>query len=95
MVAENLSEEEITGLMEMFKSMDTDSSRTITLDELRNGFSNLGSKVSESEVRQLMEAVPSLVLFSTTVIAAVRFTANEYQTLVCQRSVHYSSSIIL
>ncbi|KAF7810382.1 calcium-dependent protein kinase 1-like [Senna tora] len=55
-IAENLSEEEIIGLKEMFKSMDTDNSGTITYDELKAGLPKLGTKLSESEVRQLMEA---------------------------------------
>ncbi|RCV16320.1 hypothetical protein SEVIR_3G131100v4 [Setaria viridis] len=55
-VAENLSEEEIVGLKEMFKSLDTDNSGTITLEELRTGLPKLGTKISESEIRQLMEA---------------------------------------
>eukprot|EP01018_Ginkgo_biloba_P037830 Gb_11259 [translate_table: standard] len=55
-IAENLSEEEIMGLKEMFKSMDTDSSGTITFEELKAGLAKQGSKISESEVRQLMEA---------------------------------------
>ncbi|CAK8579262.1 unnamed protein product [Lathyrus sativus] len=55
-IAENLSEEEIIGLKEMFKSMDTDNSGTITFEELKAGLPKLGSKMSESEVRQLMEA---------------------------------------
>ncbi|KAL0015912.1 hypothetical protein SO802_002981 [Lithocarpus litseifolius] len=55
-IAENLSEEEIMGLKEMFKSMDTDSSGTITYEELKAGIPKLGSKLSESEVKQLMEA---------------------------------------
>uniref|UniRef100_A0A0E0PRU2 non-specific serine/threonine protein kinase n=1 Tax=Oryza rufipogon TaxID=4529 RepID=A0A0E0PRU2_ORYRU len=55
-VAENLSEEEIVGLKEMFKSLDTDNSGTITLEELRAGLPKLGTKISESELRQLMEA---------------------------------------
>ncbi|TVU20110.1 hypothetical protein EJB05_36303, partial [Eragrostis curvula] len=55
-VAENLSEEEIVGLKEMFKSLDTDSSGTITLEELRTGLPKLGTKITESELRQLMEA---------------------------------------
>ncbi|CAL1375203.1 unnamed protein product [Linum trigynum] len=55
-IAENLSEEEIMGLREMFKSMDTDNSGTITYEELRAGLPKLGTKLSESEVRQLMEA---------------------------------------
>ncbi|KAJ1405959.1 Serine/threonine-protein kinase, active site [Sesbania bispinosa] len=56
-IAENLSEEEIIGLKEMFKSMDTDNSGTITFEELKAGLPKLGSKLSESEVRQLMEAI--------------------------------------
>ncbi|WJX48072.1 Mitogen-activated protein kinase cpk1 [Trifolium repens] len=55
-IAENLSEEEIIGLKEMFKSMDTDDSGTITFEELKAGLPKLGSKMTESEVRQLMEA---------------------------------------
>ncbi|XP_010251583.1 PREDICTED: calcium-dependent protein kinase 1-like [Nelumbo nucifera] len=55
-IAENLSEEEIMGLKEMFKSMDTDNSGTITFEELKVGLPKLGTKVSESEVKQLMEA---------------------------------------
>lgn len=56
-VAENLSEEEIMGLKAMFKSIDTDNSGTITLDELRAGLPKLGTRISEPELRQLMEAV--------------------------------------
>ncbi|CAL9079391.1 unnamed protein product [Musa textilis] len=58
-VAESLSEEEIMGLKEMFKSMDTDNSGTITFEELKAGLpklGNLGIKISESDIRQLMEA---------------------------------------
>ncbi|XP_073302772.1 calcium-dependent protein kinase 1-like isoform X1 [Primulina huaijiensis] len=55
-IAENLSEEEIIGLKEMFKSMDTDNSGTITFEELKAGLPKLGTKLSESEARQLMEA---------------------------------------
>nr|GME06748.1 calcium-dependent protein kinase 1 [Ipomoea batatas] len=55
-IAENLSEEEIIGLKEMFKSIDTDDSGTITYEELKAGLTKMGTKLSESEVRQLMEA---------------------------------------
>ncbi|KAL1355758.1 calcium-dependent protein kinase 1 [Arachis hypogaea] len=55
-IAESLSEEEIIGLKEMFKSMDTDNSGTVTFEELKAGLPKLGTKLSESEVRQLMEA---------------------------------------
>lgn len=56
-IAENLSTEEIKGLKQMFKNMDTDHSGTITYEELKNGLSRLGSKLTESEVKQLMDAV--------------------------------------
>ncbi|GAA0162773.1 non-receptor serine/threonine protein kinase [Lithospermum erythrorhizon] len=55
-IAESLSEEEIIGLKEMFKSIDADNSGTITFEELKEGLKKLGTKLSESEVRQLMEA---------------------------------------
>ncbi|XP_042520551.1 calcium-dependent protein kinase 2-like [Macadamia integrifolia] len=55
-IAENLSEEEIKGLKAMFANMDTDKSGTITYEELKTGLARLGSKLSEAEVQQLMEA---------------------------------------
>ncbi|XAR62372.1 Non-specific serine/threonine protein kinase [Bertholletia excelsa] len=55
-IARCLSEEEIMGLKQMFKSMDADNSGTITLDELKQGLAKQGTKLSESEVEQLMEA---------------------------------------
>lgn len=44
------------GLKQMFKGMDTDNSGTITLEELKQGLSKSGTKLTESEVQQLMEA---------------------------------------
>ena len=41
----------------MFTNMDTDNSGTITFEELKTGLARLGSKLSETEVQQLMEAV--------------------------------------
>ncbi|XP_075481479.1 calcium-dependent protein kinase 2-like [Primulina tabacum] len=55
-IAESLSEEEIKGLKAMFTNMDTDKSGTITYEELKTGLARLGSKLSEAEVKQLMEA---------------------------------------
>uniref|UniRef100_A0A5B6YJU8 non-specific serine/threonine protein kinase n=1 Tax=Davidia involucrata TaxID=16924 RepID=A0A5B6YJU8_DAVIN len=55
-IAGCLSEEEIMGLKQMFKAMDTDNSGTITLEELKQGLSKQGTKLSEYEVKQLMEA---------------------------------------
>ncbi|KAG5516618.1 hypothetical protein RHGRI_037371 [Rhododendron griersonianum] len=55
-IAENLFEEELVGFKEMFKSIDTNNSGTVTFEELKAGLPKLGTKLSESEVRQLMEA---------------------------------------
>jgi len=59
-IAENLSDEEIKGLKQMFNNIDTDRSGTITYEELKSGLSKLGSKLSESEIKQLMDAVSSV-----------------------------------
>ncbi|XP_044480242.1 calcium-dependent protein kinase 29-like [Mangifera indica] len=55
-IAENLTTEEIKGLREMFNNMDTDGSGTITFEELKDGLRRLGSKLSETEIKQLMDA---------------------------------------
>ncbi|KAK3025542.1 hypothetical protein RJ639_041020, partial [Escallonia herrerae] len=55
-IAENLSSDEIQGLKAMFANMDTDHSGTITYEELKTGLARLGSKLTEAEVKQLMEA---------------------------------------
>ncbi|CAD6343979.1 unnamed protein product [Miscanthus lutarioriparius] len=55
-IAGCLSEEEITGLKEMFKNIDKDDSGTITLEELKNGLAKHGTKLSDGEIQQLMEA---------------------------------------
>lgn len=66
-IAENLSTEEIKGLKETFNNIDTDGSGTITYEELRDGLSRLGSKLTEAEIKQLMDAVrtnqPSYFLY--------------------------------
>ncbi|XP_022863451.1 calcium-dependent protein kinase 17-like [Olea europaea var. sylvestris] len=59
-IAGCLSEEEIMGLKQMFKrmeSMDTDTSGTITVEELRQGLANQGTRLTVTEVKQLMESV--------------------------------------
>ncbi|KAI9114725.1 hypothetical protein K1719_014423 [Acacia pycnantha] len=55
-IAGCLSEEEIIGLKEMFKGMDTDNSGTITIEELKQGLAKQGIKLSEQEVKQLLDA---------------------------------------
>lgn len=56
-IAESLSEEEIGGLKELFKMIDTDNSGTITFDELKDGMRRVGSELMESEIQALMNAV--------------------------------------
>jgi len=48
--------------------MDTDNSGTITIEELKQGLAKQGTKLSEQEVKQLMEAVSYLPpsIFSVT-----------------------------
>lgn len=55
-IAESLSEEEIAGLREMFKAMDTDNSGAITFDELKAGLRKYGSTLKDTEIRDLMDA---------------------------------------
>ncbi|CAL9137370.1 unnamed protein product [Musa hybrid cultivar] len=55
-IAESLSEEEIGGLKELFKMIDTDNSGTITFDELKEGLRRVGSELMESEIHALMDA---------------------------------------
>nr|XP_043631549.1 calcium-dependent protein kinase 20-like [Erigeron canadensis] len=55
-IAESLSEEEIAGLKEMFKMMDSDGSGKITLEELKDGLEKVGANLKDSEVIRLMEA---------------------------------------
>ncbi|GAA0153752.1 non-receptor serine/threonine protein kinase [Lithospermum erythrorhizon] len=55
-IAESLSEEEIAGLREMFKMIDTDNSGQITYEELKAGLERVGANLKESEIYDLMQA---------------------------------------
>ncbi|RWW11960.1 hypothetical protein BHE74_00034424 [Ensete ventricosum] len=56
-IAEHLSEDEIAGLKEMFKMIDTDNSGQITFEELKAGLERVGANLQESEIYALMQAV--------------------------------------
>lgn len=56
-IAEHLSEEEIAGLKEMFKMIDTDNSGQISFEELKDGLKRFGATLNESEIYDLMQAV--------------------------------------
>ncbi|MFS7915281.1 putative calcium-dependent protein kinase 5 CAMK-CDPK family [Helianthus anomalus] len=55
-IASKLSEEEIAGLKQMFKAIDTDSSGYITFEELKAGLKRFGSNLNESEIYKLMQS---------------------------------------
>ncbi|KAI6696565.1 calcium-dependent protein kinase 20 isoform X1 [Syzygium oleosum] len=55
-MAEILSEEEIAGLKEMFKMIDTDNSGNITVEELKVGLEKVGANLKDSEINGLMQA---------------------------------------
>ncbi|XP_073151313.1 calcium-dependent protein kinase 26-like [Henckelia pumila] len=55
-IAESLSEEEIAGLREMFKMIDTDNSGYITFEELKAGLKRFGANLNEPEIHNLMKA---------------------------------------
>ncbi|XP_020225353.1 calcium-dependent protein kinase 26 [Cajanus cajan] len=55
-IAENLSEEEISELKVVFKMIDTDNSGQITLEKLKVGLKMLGANLSEPEILDLMQA---------------------------------------
>jgi calcium-dependent protein kinase len=68
-IAENIDTEEIQGLKAMFANIDTDNSGTITYEELKEGLAKLGSKLTEAEVKQLMDAVS----WSKTIFSPIPF----------------------
>lgn len=56
-IAESMSEDEIAGLKELFKMIDTDNSGQITFEELKAGLNRVGANLKESEIYDLMQAV--------------------------------------
>ncbi|XWS59349.1 hypothetical protein CRYUN_Cryun08bG0113900 [Craigia yunnanensis] len=55
-IAQRLSEEEIAGLKEIFKMIDTDNSGQITYEELKTGLKRFGANLAETEFHALMKA---------------------------------------
>lgn len=58
-IAENLSEEEISGLKELFKMIDTDNTGQITFEKLKAGLKMFGANLNEFEIFDLLSAVSS------------------------------------
>ena len=76
-IAEGLSEEEIKGLKTMFENMDMDKSGSITYEELKMGLNRHGSKLSETEVKQLMEAVSVIIISHFSLLPFVDLNKNK------------------
>ncbi|CAH9062801.1 unnamed protein product [Cuscuta europaea] len=55
-IAEHLSVEEMAGIKEVFKLMDTSNNGKINMNELRVGMQKLGHQITDSELQILMEA---------------------------------------
>ncbi|KAG8073291.1 hypothetical protein GUJ93_ZPchr0006g45916 [Zizania palustris] len=55
-IAERLSEEEIAGLREMFKAVDTKNRGAITFGELRECLRRYGAEFKDTEISNIMEA---------------------------------------
>lgn len=55
-IAKRLSEEEIAGLKEMFKMIDTDNSGQISYEELKTGLKKFGASLDEKEFQALMQS---------------------------------------
>lgn len=71
-IAERLSEEEIGGLKELFKMIDTDNSGTITFEELKVGLKKVGSQLMEHEIKSLMEAVNNLLTIWHEIVLSIK-----------------------
>lgn len=89
-IAENLSEEEISELKVAFKMIDTDNSGQITLEKLKAGLKMLGNNLSEPEILDLMQAVSistessynSLVLNKPTFLSFFSCLAKQFLLIV-------------
>ncbi|KAL4576850.1 hypothetical protein LXL04_012950 [Taraxacum kok-saghyz] len=55
-IASKLSEEEIAGLKQMFKMIDTDNSGYITFNELKDGLKRCGADLDESDIHDLIQS---------------------------------------
>ncbi|XVF63626.1 hypothetical protein PTKIN_Ptkin09bG0101600 [Pterospermum kingtungense] len=75
----------------MFKNIDTDGSGTITVEEFRDGLARLGSKQTEAEIKQLMDAADvdkigtiDYIEFRTNIEHQCRFEREDKIANACQ-----------
>eukprot|EP01026_Neomeris_dumetosa_P077859 TRINITY_DN840_c0_g1_i1.p1 TRINITY_DN840_c0_g1~~TRINITY_DN840_c0_g1_i1.p1 ORF type:complete len:408 (-),score=64.15 TRINITY_DN840_c0_g1_i1:368-1591(-) len=55
MIGQNLKEDEITGLKELFQSIDDNGDGTITLNELRKAMHDWGHKLQDDQLEEIMK----------------------------------------
>ncbi|XP_019168314.1 PREDICTED: calcium-dependent protein kinase 24 [Ipomoea nil] len=55
-VAENLSQDQVESIKEMFHMMDTDKNGNLSFEELKDGLSMMGQPVADHDVQLLMDA---------------------------------------
>ena len=56
-MADNLPQEQIAGIKQMFHMMDTDKNGNLTFEELKDGLQMIGHPVADPDVQMLMDAV--------------------------------------
>uniref|UniRef100_A0A0D6R1X9 non-specific serine/threonine protein kinase n=1 Tax=Araucaria cunninghamii TaxID=56994 RepID=A0A0D6R1X9_ARACU len=74
-IAEHLSVEEVEGIRDMFKTMDTDNNGAVSFEELKAGLQKVGSQLTEQEVHLLMETADKngMLDFEEFVAVSVHF----------------------
>eukprot|EP00798_Chlamydomonas_sp_ICE-L_P009037 gene9037-16159_t len=85
-VGQHLSPDEITGLQELFKSIDEDASGTITVGEMRKAMTNWGHKISEEDLNKLMSVADvdgdGLIDYNEFVAATMHMSMLEKEDLL-------------
>eukprot|EP01025_Chloroclados_australasicus_P061445 TRINITY_DN80714_c0_g1_i1.p1 TRINITY_DN80714_c0_g1~~TRINITY_DN80714_c0_g1_i1.p1 ORF type:complete len:544 (-),score=79.95 TRINITY_DN80714_c0_g1_i1:307-1764(-) len=57
MIGQNLKEDEITGLKQLFQSIDVNGDGTITLNELKNALNDWGHKLQDDQLLEIVNSV--------------------------------------
>lgn len=59
MVADNLPDEQVDVIKQMFDMMDKDKNGSLSFEELKDGLSMIGHPIPDPDVQMLMDAVSS------------------------------------
>lgn len=93
-IAESLSEEEIAGLKEMFKMIDTDNSGQITFEELKDGLRRFGANLNETEIKDLMQAVSSIKQLNFSILNLFILLFDVMRYLLQNKTISYKTILI-